>query len=159
VTLHLRKKVLLFINFGLFLWLFGIIITPILAASGIPPGQKIAAFAYFFYQPVCHQMPDRSFWLVGFTLAVCVRCFSFYLGGFLISLFYLLKDRIQMWSFSIYILLVVPAVIDFLLEKLGFYTNAIDLRIITGLLLGLAIFHLFLASVSDIEKKQEILKT
>lgn len=153
------RLVMLFISFGLFLWLLGIIITPILAASGIPAGQKIAAFTYFFYQPVCHQMPDRSFWLEGFTLAVCVRCFAFYLGGFLITFISLFRNKIQMWYFSIYILLVAPAVIDFVLEKSGFYTNVIDLRIFTGLSLGFAIFHLLLASVSDIKEKHETLNT
>jgi len=153
------RLVMLIINFGLFLWLLGIILTPILAASGLPIVQKIAAFAYFFYQPICHQMPDRSFWLEGFTLAVCVRCFSFYLGGFLITLIYLFKEKIRMWYFSIYLSLVIPAVLDFLLEKFGFYANVVDLRIFSGFMLGLAIFHLLLVSVSGINQKQKILYT
>ena len=80
----LNKKIVVSIISVLVLWLIGIIITPILTAKGWSLGQ----FMYFFYKPVCHQLSDRSFWLDGFTLAVCIRCFGFYLGGLFISLFY-----------------------------------------------------------------------
>jgi hypothetical protein len=53
-----------------------------------------------------------------------------------------------MWKLSKYSLLVAPAVLDFVLEKFHIYTNLIGLRFITGLLLGFAIFHLLLVSLS-----------
>ncbi len=28
----------------------------------------------------CHQQPDRSFWLLGYPIALCCRCLGFYLG-------------------------------------------------------------------------------
>jgi uncharacterized membrane protein len=149
VNFYLQKKVSLLISCGLAIWIMGIILTPLLAAGEWTFGQKIAAFGYFFYQPVCHQIPERSFWLYGFTLPVCARCFSFYLGGLFITGYYLFKDRIQMWKLSIYTFLVFPVAIDFLLEKFDIYTNLSGLRFATGLMLGIAIFQLFVLSLFD----------
>jgi len=111
-------------------------------------GKKWPPLCIFFYQPVCHQLADRSFFLDGFTMTVCVRCFCFYLGGLLIASIYLFKDNIQMWKLSSYGLLIIPAVLDFLLEKFDLYSNITGLRLLTGLLLGLAIFHLLLVSLT-----------
>lgn len=143
-----HRKVALIIIFGLGAWIAGIIITPLLAASQGILWQKMASFMYFFYQPVCHQLADRSFFLDGFTMTVCVRCFCFYLGGLLLSGIYLFKNNIQMWKLSNYGLLITPAVLDFLLEKFYLYSNITGLRLLTGLLLGLAIFHLLLVSLT-----------
>jgi len=149
VNSNLNKKVVLGISIGLTIWIVGIVITPLLAGSGWLYGRKVAAFVYFFYQPVCHQIPERSLFLEGFSLAICIRCFSFYLSGFFIFLIYLFKDKIRMWRSSGYILLVAPAVLDFVFEKFDLYTNIIGLRFLTGLLLGIAIFHLLLVSLSS----------
>ena len=143
-----HRKVALLIIFGLGAWIAGIIITPLLAASEGILWQKMASFMYFFYQPVCHQLADRSFFLDGFTMTVCARCFCFYLGGLLVASIYLFRDKIQMWKISIYSLLITPAVLDFILEKLNLYSNLTGLRLLTGLLLGLAIFHLLLVSLT-----------
>jgi uncharacterized membrane protein len=158
----MSKRVLLIVNLGLVVWLVGIVVTPMLAASGLPLGQKFSAFMYFFYQPVCHQITERSFWLDGFTLAVCVRCFSFYLGGFVITLIYLFKNSPRLWKISNYVLFVAPVFIDFLSEKLGFYTNFVILRLLTGFLLGIAFFQLLIVSLStstgSTEKNAESLR-
>ena len=51
---------------------------PYLAASG----YSLAALAIFwFFSPVCHQDPARSFWIFGAPVAVCARCLGIYLGA------------------------------------------------------------------------------
>lgn len=40
----------------------------------------LAAFAYSIGGVVCHQLPDRSFFLAGRQLPVCARCTGLYLG-------------------------------------------------------------------------------
>ena len=135
-------------SLGLLVWLAGIIFTPVLAAVGHPFSHKLAAFAYFFYQPVCHQIPGRSFWVGDFTMAVCIRCFFFYFGGFCTLLFFMFRKKISWWKMSTYFLLMVPAVLDFLLEKLALYTNFNGLRFFTGLIFGIALFHLLILSVA-----------
>ncbi|MGH9669579.1 MAG: DUF2085 domain-containing protein [Terriglobales bacterium] len=53
-------------------------IAPYFAASG----SSLAALAIFwFFSPVCHQDPARSFWIFGAPVAVCARCLGIYLGA------------------------------------------------------------------------------
>ncbi len=151
--LSFHKKVSIFVIFGLTFWMAGIVISPILAASKGIFWQRIASFMYFFYQPVCHQIADRSFLIDGFTMTVCVRCFAFYLSGFFTSSFYLFRDKIKMWKIVTYVLLISPAILDFTIEKLGFYSNLIELRFLTGFLFGVVVFHLFLLSLSTMKAK------
>jgi uncharacterized membrane protein len=50
-------------------------------------GQFVATAAIFaFFSKVCHQRPDRSFFLSGAPVAVCVRCLAIYAGAALGSL-------------------------------------------------------------------------
>jgi uncharacterized membrane protein len=156
VKFGLRKIIVLFINLGLGIWLIGIIITPILAASEWPLGQKVSAFMYFFYKPVCHQIADRSFGIDGFTFTVCIRCFGYYLGGLLITSLYLFKEKINMWRMTSYILCVLPAFLDFLLEKTNIYSNIGGLRLLTGLMLGIAVFQLLFVSLFINKPKQKL---
>jgi uncharacterized membrane protein len=148
------NKSVLIIILGLSLWILGIILTPLLAASEIPALKKAASFTYFIYKPVCHQMPERSFLIDGFHFAVCIRCFAFYLGGLFISIIYLFKASAHIWKTTIYLLLGFPAVLDFLSEKFYLYSNIAGLRFITGLLFGLALFQLLLVSLRYDFKKE-----
>jgi uncharacterized membrane protein len=45
--------------------------------------SRAAAFLYAVFAPLCHQRPERCFFLAGFPLAVCARCTGIYLGAFL----------------------------------------------------------------------------
>jgi hypothetical protein len=47
-----------------------------------------------------------------------------------------------------------PAFLDFVLEKFNLYTNIDLLRLVTGLLLGIAVFQLLLVSLSMDTTKQ-----
>jgi len=64
---------------GAAIWLGLLLLAPFLAAQGEPS----AGFVYFFFRPLCHQMPERSFSWLGEPLAVCHRCTGLYLGFFL----------------------------------------------------------------------------
>ena len=53
-----------------------VVAAPLTAASG----GRAASLLYEFFAPVCHQIAERSFHLAGQPLAVCHRCFGFYVG-------------------------------------------------------------------------------
>ena len=144
----IRLKLLVLITTGLFLWLSGIIITPFLSGSETVLLQKLGAIGYFLYEPVCHQMVGRSFVLQGFSMAVCVRCFSVYLAGFIVVLNLFRSRVVHAWPFSVYLILLLPAVTDFFLEKALVYAQLPFIRFITGFLLGIAIFHLLIVSIT-----------
>lgn len=53
-----------------------VVAAPLAAASS----GWAAPLLYEFFAPVCHQIAERSFHLAGHALAVCHRCFGFYVG-------------------------------------------------------------------------------
>ena len=52
-------------------------------------GAALAAAAPFLhsplihalFRPLCHQQPDRSFWMAGAPMAACARCLGIYIGA------------------------------------------------------------------------------
>src|SRR5438093_974292 len=58
---------------------------PSLAAGG---HFFLSALVYTVFSPICHQMPERSFELLGFPWAVCHRCCGIYLGVLLGAVVY-----------------------------------------------------------------------
>ena len=58
------------------------IVPPVLAAAGSPYGEVLRWLAH----PICHQLAERSFHLLGEPLAVCQRCTGMY-AGFTLGLF------------------------------------------------------------------------
>ena len=136
---------------GLLLWLCGIFCAPLLAASADPLLLKLSSILYYFYQPTCHQLPDRSFLIDGFALTVCIRCLGIYLGGLAISMVYLFKPKTNLWPLTVYILLAAPAVLDFLIEKFVVYDPGGNIRFVSGLLLGIALFQLLILSLTTLK--------
>jgi uncharacterized membrane protein len=54
------------------------VLAPYLFASGY---TLFAAAIFWFFSPVCHQDPARSFWIFGAPIAICARCLGIYLGA------------------------------------------------------------------------------
>ena len=52
-----------------------------------------------------------------------------------------------------YLFLIMPAVVDFLLEKFHLYANVEIVRYSTGLILGVALIHLLILSVAIRDQK------
>jgi uncharacterized membrane protein len=98
-----------------------------------------AAFAYLFFSPVCHQIPERSFCLWGHPLAVCHRCSGIYLGLFL-ALLLPLDKCLRFCSplrLRIYVLCMsTPVMLDALLPYLGIWSSTYISRFVTGLFFG-----------------------
>jgi uncharacterized membrane protein len=136
---------------GLLLWLAGIFCAPLLAASADPLLLKLSSILYYFYQPTCHQLAERSLLIDGFALSVCIRCLAVYLGGLTVSGIYLFKFKTNIWPLPVYILLAGPAALDFLTEKFIVYDPSGIIRFISGLLLGIALFQLLILSLTAIK--------
>jgi uncharacterized membrane protein len=83
---------------------------------------------------VCHQHPDRCFWLFGAPVAVCARCLGIYLGA-AVSL--LLHTSRQI---ALRLLIGAAALnaLDAATELAGVHGNWLDVRFVLGLLLGSA---------------------
>jgi len=94
---------------------------------------------YRTFSYLCHQIPERSFFLAGHPFAVCSRCFGIYSGFATAAIFYPLFRSLKSidtpsrkWLF----LAAAPMAIDFSVEFLGLAQNTHLSRFVTGALLG-----------------------
>ncbi len=100
---------------------------------------------YRAFSLVCHQIPERSFFIAGHPFAVCARCFGLYAGFTLATIFYPLLRSLQKtnapprkWLF----IAAAPLAIDYALGVFGIWNNTHTSRFITGALLGsVAVFY------------------
>lgn len=118
-----------------------ILVAPLAAATAHPAA---AALLYMLFAPLCHQLRERSFLLLGFPLAVCARCTGIYLGVWLGMLGGICKRASEpgrpMSSPSrrwIVIALALMAV-DVATELADLRPPLAGLRLATGLLLGVS---------------------
>lgn len=119
-----------------------IIVAPLALNAGYPfLGQKLyRAFSY-----VCHQIPERSFFLAEHQFAVCSRCTGLYAGFTIAAVIYPLVRSLRRidaparkWLF----IGAAPLALDFALGFLGIWNNAHFSRFATGALLGaVAVFY------------------
>ena len=121
----------------------GLIVAAPLAAAG-----GFADFSHGIYGAfgmLCHQRPDRSYFIDGHKLAVCSRCTGLYAGfAFTVLIYPLLRSlrNATMPPRILLILAAVPLFIDFSLTFLGVWENTHTSRLLTGALLGsVAVFY------------------
>jgi uncharacterized membrane protein len=117
--------------------LLSLIIGAPLALSTGHPFWGLTIYRSFSY--VCHQIPERSFFLAGHQFAVCSRCTGLYAGFAVATVFYPLVQSLRRteapprkWLF----IAAAPLAIDFSLTFLGIWENTHSSRFVTGALLG-----------------------
>jgi uncharacterized membrane protein len=140
-----QRKTLAFwlISVAVVLFLFSlIVVAPVAAASG---HNELASGIYGAFGALCHQLPERSYFVDGHKLAVCSRCTGIY-GGFVFTL--LLYPLIRSLRTTVtpprswLLLATVPLLIDFSVTFFGFWENTHTSRLLTGALLGgVAVFY------------------
>jgi uncharacterized membrane protein len=140
---------LLLINCGAILYAGLPWLSPLAQASGHP---LIGELLFRIYTPLCHQLPERSFFVCGHQVGFCHRCVAMYSAIVAVGLLFgLLRRRIRPISLKTGGLLLLPILIDGLthmvddLSGLGFRgggaaigTLNFWLRMITGALVGVA---------------------
>jgi uncharacterized membrane protein len=119
-----------------------IVAAPLAAASG---HGLVGLTIYQAFSVVCHQIPERSFFIAGHKFAVCARCTGIYSGFAAMVLAYPLVKPLcsiqtpaRKWLF----IAAAPLAIDFGLGFLGIWENTHLSRFLTGALLGaVAVFY------------------
>jgi uncharacterized membrane protein len=81
---------------------------------------------------ICHQRPERSFWLFGAPVAVCARCLGIYLGA---ARGLLLRTSRRI-ALQLLIAAVTLNILDGLTELTGLHGNWMMVRFVLGLALG-----------------------
>jgi uncharacterized membrane protein len=102
---------------------------------GYPHGES----TYRLLSPICHQYPTRSLWITGRPLALCTRCFSGYLGVSIASLLVFSSKRFFV-RVTYGLLLLMPAVLDGMLQLNTSYESVNAVRVLTGFAGGMGVF-------------------
>ena len=140
-------------------------LAPVLMDAGRSRG---AGLIYAVYRPLCHQLPERSFFLfgqqptyvyhelshllggvvplryvgseaIGYKVAVCQRCVAIY-GTILLAgmLFGVLRRTLMPLPIKGFVLLIAPMAIDGMGQLVGLWTSTWLTRLLTGALFGAA---------------------
>jgi uncharacterized membrane protein len=124
---------------------------PLLSAHGRFP--ILASIAYLFFAPVCHQRPDRSFYLLGHPLAVCHRCSGIYIG-LLAGCFFpdrLLKRMTSSGNRRILVLAAsMPLTVDVVLDYFDLWSNGPLSRAASGLIFGMMLSLLLVSGIAEL---------
>lgn len=119
-------------------WLVLILVPPAAKSVGV---TSISAPLYHFFSFLCHQIPERSFYLAGEPFGVCSRCFGVYFGlalGFAIyPLWRPIAETEPLPKFWLFLSLI-PITVDWSLTIFHLWENTHLSRFLTGTLLGVA---------------------
>ena len=128
------------------------------APLAIDAGHPFWGFTiYRAFSFVCHQIPERSFFVAGHKFAVCSRCTGLYAGFAVTTLVYpIIKSLRQTeaperkWLF----IAAVPLAIDFALGYLGIWDNTHFSRFATGALLGAVSVFYVMPGLMDLSLRE-----
>lgn len=95
----------------------------------------------------CHNLCERSFKIKDYYLPICARCSGIYLGVFLSFS----KVTLE-YNFVVSVMLMIPLLIDGLVQRYTRYNSNNSKRFISGILFGIASIDLFLLMVYTNEK-------
>jgi uncharacterized membrane protein len=173
VVAHIMRSVgrhwLMLVNLAMLVYIGLAILAPVLAQGG---EERWAHRIHLVYSPLCHQLPERSFFLygpqatytrdelrgavgdaltrrypgnaqIGYKLAVCERCTGIYTAWVLFGiLFSFVRSRLEPLPPRAFLALLAPVAIDGVGQLLGLWSSTWQSRIITGALFALAIVWL-----------------
>jgi uncharacterized membrane protein len=121
------------------LWFCLLVTAPLLPAP-------LAAFVYGFGSLICHQRPERSFWLAASQLPVCARCLGIYAGIVAGAATAPVLGLVRRPRLPI-VLATIPAIASLVAEWSGLGTPSNAIRAITGLIAGSVIAAIVLATL------------
>jgi uncharacterized membrane protein len=96
------------------------------------------------FSGICHQIPERSFFIFGYQMPLCARCTGIFLGSIL---FLMLFKRSSKKNLVFFLLLILPMGLNIFFEKYLGWESYNIWRFITGLLYAYAIPVILLSSI------------
>lgn len=113
--------------------------------------RGVGAATYLFNVYMCHQMPERSFFLFGQQLSVCERDLAIFIGALLAYPAAFHRGRLprfmQSWIFVVAAL--IPIAIDGTAQLFGLWESNPLLRFSTGFIAAFAVFYYLIATMLE----------
>lgn len=131
-----------------------IVVAPLAAAKGY---GDLAKGIYGAFTILCHQLPDRSYYIDNHQMAVCSRCTGVYAGFVLTLMLYPLLRPLNGSGpprASWLLLAAAPLVIDFSVNLFGFWQNTHTSRLLTGAVLGGAVVFYVMPGAMEIANRR-----
>ena len=125
-------------------------VAPVAAASG---HSDVARGIYGAFATLCHQLPERSYFIDGHQFAVCSRCTGIYAGfAFTLLLYPLIRSLKNpvMPRPSWLLLAALPLAIDVAVNFSGFWQNTHTSRLLTGAFLGGAVVFYVMPGIIEL---------
>jgi uncharacterized membrane protein len=142
-----------------------LLLTGLIAGAPLASANGFTALSFAIYQAfsyVCHQLPERSFFIAGHQLAVCARCTGVYLGfsGAVISYPLITSlNRTQVPKRKWLFVAAVPLAIDFGLGLTGIWENTHWSRFATGALLGIVAVFFVMPALAELSLRFKTSRT
>lgn len=128
----IRKTVIIFFLIYSLFFVIGSTLSPIFAHLKLYEYSSILTGLYI---NVCHQQPDRSFWILGYPVVLCCRCYGFYTGVAFSALITLLnKFRLNIKMFLVLLIIVI---IDGIINIVFKISTGNIIRFFVGIMMGI----------------------
>lgn len=131
------------------------ILTPVAYAFGWTGPASAAFDAYRF---VCAQTPSHSFYIAGYQCCLCARCLSIYcallLGGLLLNVIRRQPRAPRPLNWKFWVLAMVPMALDGGTQLFGWRESNAGLRILTGIIFGLATAWFMLPQIELVTREE-----
>jgi uncharacterized membrane protein len=121
-----------------------------------PPTDVFGSFLWNVGYALCHQLPERSFFIGGLQMPVCARDVGTYVGFMAVLIAFVVLARYQNGKLPDKVIITVAAVglafyaFDAFSSYLGFRSTTNDIRLISGLAFGSGISMLLFSAVSNL---------
>ena len=136
------------------LWFLIILSCPLAIHFGFA-GDTTFKLIYFVFKFICHQLPERSYFIWGIQMPVCARCFGIYLGmilGLLVYPFLKELNNSKIPQLKTITIFVAPMLIDAIAQSLRLYTTSNLIRSITGIWFSIGIIFCLMPLLNNIRK-------
>ena len=128
----------------------------VVAPLALAHGHSSSAFVlYEMFGRVCHQIPERAFYLEGHPFAVCARCTGIYFGfaaGVLLYPLIRSLRRSDAPARKWLLMAALPTLLDFALGFFGVWENTHWSRSVTGALLGAVVAFYVVPGLMDLSR-------
>ena len=139
-----------------------LLVTVLITGAPLARANGLTALSFTIYQAfsyVCHQLPERSFFIAGYPFAVCARCTGVYFGFTATVMSYPLIRSLRgtqvpekKWLF----IAAAPLAIDFGLDLMGIWENTHWSRFGTGALLGGVAVFFVMPALAELSLRNKI---